>query len=86
MKMKGKTMTISIQTTTKSNVTVFHHTQDGVKGYMFTIPGSAQQFVDEQDADRLARYMLFEEPHVDNTLPEPEVQPEVDPVPTQLPA
>jgi len=51
-------MTIQVQTTTKSAVLVYHHTQDDVKGYIFNVGGTIV-FVAEGEADKLARYMLF---------------------------
>ena len=61
-------MTIAVPTTTVSSITVYHHTQDGVKGYMFSVPGNMPQFVTEAEADKLARYMLFEQPEEDHAV------------------
>lgn len=66
-------MTIALHTTTKSTVTVWHHVLDDVKGYMFSIPGAAPMFLDEPQADQLARYMLFAEP--DTAVDEPVEEP-----------
>lgn len=65
-------MTINIQMEELSApippVTVHHHIQNGVEGYLFRIPGKPL-FIPENEADKLARYMLFNKPEliVDST-------------------
>lgn len=53
-------MTIQIPVSGPKMLTAYHHTVDGVKGYILSIEG-AQVFVSEKRADELARYMLFAE-------------------------
>lgn len=60
-------MSISIPSTTSSNVAVERHEkEDGSKGYLLQIAGATQVFIAEADADRLARFLLFGEEVVDN--------------------
>lgn len=55
-------MTIQIQTTKLTPpITVHHHTHDGVEGYIFRVSGDPV-FISEEEADKLARYMLFKNP------------------------
>ena len=52
-------MTISIQTKTLSNVLAYHQTlADGETGFVLNV-GGTQAFLSEKDADKLGRYLLF---------------------------
>lgn len=52
-------MTINISGKSKANILVYKHEQEGVKGYIFQVVNNSPIFVEEDEADKLARYMLF---------------------------
>ena len=68
-------MTISIPTKINGSLTAWHQTVDGVKGYIVST-GPVQAFVTEEDADKLGRYFLFQEPVAEPAPVEPAVEPE----------
>ena len=53
-------MTIAIPTTTKGSLTAYHREQDGEPGYGVQVYGT-YFWLNEADADELARYFLFNE-------------------------
>ena len=54
-------MTVSVPAKSNTSVVAYHHTQDGVKGYILNV-GSSQVFLEEAAADKLGRYFIWEEP------------------------
>lgn len=54
------TIQIPAKTTADPQILVFHSEKEGVKGYTLRIYGTLiDLFIDEANADKIARYMLF---------------------------
>ena len=57
------TIEIPVKPTADPKILVFHSEKEGVKGYTLRIYGTlVDLFIDEANADKIARYMLFTPP------------------------
>ena len=60
------TLQIPIKQSVDPQILIFHSEKNGVKGYTLRLTGTLiDAFIDEANADKIARYMLFT-PSVEN--------------------